>query len=140
LLFIPKPEHSRPRPKAQGQGQRIPRPRPRNLALRLRPRPRPRINIPVQMSHRKSYFTCVVVVRGLGFNGVLAVAIIILVVSSLPCGLSALICYLKWRRPTSSSRRRPPVQVRTRPPVVRPVLIRPASFQPRFIPRRPLYF
>jgi len=38
LLFIPRPQHSRP--KAQGQGQRIPR--PRNLALR----PRPRINIP----------------------------------------------------------------------------------------------
>jgi len=46
LLFIPRPEHSRPRPrpKAQGQGQRIPRPRPINWALR--PRPRPRINIP----------------------------------------------------------------------------------------------
>ena len=139
MLFIPRPEHSRPRPKAQGQGQRIPRPRPRNLALRPRPRQRqrPRINIHVQISHRKSYFTWVVV-RGLGFNGVLAVVIIILVVSSLPCGLSAIICYLKWRRPTSS-RRRPPVQVRTRPPV-RPVIIRPASFQPRFIPRRPLYF
>ena len=41
LLYIARPEHSRPRPQAQGQGQRITR--PRNLALR----PRPRINIPV---------------------------------------------------------------------------------------------
>ena len=51
LLFIPRPEHSRPRPKTQGQGQglRIPRsrPRPRNLALR----PRPRINIPGEVPH-----------------------------------------------------------------------------------------
>ena len=38
LLFISRPDHSKPRPKAQGQGQRISR--PRNLALR------PRINIP----------------------------------------------------------------------------------------------
>ena len=42
LIFIPRPEHSRPRPKTQGQGQRILRSRPRNLALR----PRTRINIP----------------------------------------------------------------------------------------------
>jgi len=40
LLFILRPEHSRPRPKAQGQGHGIPR--PRNCALK----PRPRINIP----------------------------------------------------------------------------------------------
>jgi len=52
MLFIPRPEHSRPKPRprpktqGQGQGQRIPRPKPRNLALRSRPRPRPRINIP----------------------------------------------------------------------------------------------
>jgi len=42
LLFITRPEHSRPSPKAQGesQGQRVPR--PKDLALRPRPRPRSR--------------------------------------------------------------------------------------------------